>query len=578
MKLSDYIAEFLVEKSVEIAFVFQGGASAHLIDSIGRNEKISYVCPQHEEHVAMAADGYARVNGNIGVGIVTSGPGATNTLTGICSSFFDSIPVILITGQVASFRVRQTPKLRQYGFQETDVVTLFSSVTKYAKQLKRPEDIKILLQEAFYYAKEGRPGPVLIDIPDDFQRADIDPDALESFSPDVKDKFLIDPKKYENLKELISESKKPLLIFGAGVNIADSKDAVNKIVEKLNIPFLLTWGGKDLFSHDNKLNFGCFGTSGPRYGNIAVQNADLIIGFGTKFSQLQTGAKLGEFAQNAKKVLIEIDEEEVNKFDDKDLNFDLVLRGDIKDISLDILNLDIDKNINDEWFSYLVDIKDKYPICPAKLYDTQNQVNPYVFIDSLSDEIDDEAIIVADTGANLTWTMQTIKLRKTQKLFSAWNHTPMGYSLAGSIGAACANPNKQIICLIGDGGLQMCVEELATVYRYNLNIKIFLFNNHGHGIIRQTINTWLDSNYNAVDEGTGLSFPDFNKVADAYNLKSSIINSHKDIKENIKNVLQKKGPYFCNVEIYPHQDIRPQLVFGKSIDEMWPYLDEGADS
>lgn len=574
MKLSDYVASFLVEQKLDTAFVFSGGASAHLIDSIGKNKDINYICPQHEEHVAMAADGYSRASGKIGVGIVTSGPGATNTLTGICSSYFDSIPVVLITGQVASFRVKQTSKLRQYGFQETDVVTIFDSVTKYAKQLKQPEDIKYMLQEAFYYAKEGRPGPVLVDIPDDFQRSDINPNTLKEFIPPAYDINIVDKSSMQTLKTLMSESAKPLFIFGAGINIADAKEMVNELINSLKIPFLVTWGGKDLFSYENEFNFGCFGTSGPRYGNIAIQNADLIVGFGVKFSQLQTGAKLGEFALNAKKVLIELDKEEINKFEDKELNFDLVINNDVKNVCKELLNSKIKQNDYTNWLEELNNWKNLYPICPKELYSSDEVVNPYVFVDALSDEVDEDAILVADTGANLTWTMQTIKVKSDQKIFSAWNHTPMGYSLAGAIGAAKAQPNKQIICLIGDGGLQMCIEELATVYRHNLNIKIFLFNNHGHGIIRQTINTWLDGNYNAVDEASGLSFPDFNKVAEAYHLNTRTIESHENIHSNIKNILKQEGPFFCNVEIYPLQEIVPQLVFGKSIDQMWPYIEE----
>ena len=572
MKLSDYIAQFLVEQNVKTVFAFSGGAAAHLIDSIDKNEHINYICPQHEEHVAMAADGYARVTQNIGVGMVTSGPGATNTLTGICSSFFDSIPTLLISGQVSSFRVRKTPKLRQYGFQETDVISIFKSVTKYAKLLDSPNDIKYVLQEAIYYAKEGRPGPVLVDIPDDFQRVDIEPSTLKEFIPPKKEIIKGLKKEIIKLKELISQSKKPLFIFGAGVSISYSKQLVTDLTNKLNIPFLLTWGAKDIFPDDNPLNFNGFGASGPRYGNIAIQNADLIIGVGTKFSQLQTGGKLEEFAYKAKKVLIDIDIEEINKFQDRELNFDLEIHSNLKDICSILLNESVSQQDYTLWLEYLTDLKKSYPICPKKLYNSNDVVNPYVFINSLSEEANNDAILVADTGANLTWTMQTFKTKKDQQIFSAWNHTPMGYSLAGAIGAAFANPNRQIICLIGDGGLQMCIEELATVARHNLPIKIFLFNNHGHGIIKQTIDTWLDSNYNAIDEDSGLSFPDFNAVAEAYKLKTRTLNNHKNINKFIKNILEEKGPIFCNVEIFKNQQILPQLVFGKSIDNMYPYI------
>ena len=576
MKLSDFVASFLSKYGVKHVFAISGGASAHLIDSIAKCDGIEYICPQHEEHGAMAADGYARVSRNLGVAISTSGPGATNMLTGVCGSYFDSVPTIIITGQVASFRLKKNERLRQVGFQETNVVEIYKSVTKYAKQLKNPQDIQYILQEAIYHAKHARPGPVLIDIPDDLQRAEINPQTLSQFiEPDEKE---LDTDYLQNMSEhlfnLIKDAKKPIFVLGAGVKISGYEKDMVALVERFNIPVLLTWGAKDLLEYEHPLNVGGFGIVGPRYGNFTVQNADLVIGIGTRFSQMLTGANSANFAPNAKKVMIDIDAEEILKFEQSELYIDLPIVSDVKEFIKFLQNLDIQKGEYKEWMSSIEFYKSSYPICPLSLYAHRGQVNAYVFVDALSNASKKGDIIVGDTGGNLSWLMQTFKFKEEQIAFSSWNHSPMGYALAGAVGASFADPSKDVIAVIGDGGLQMCIEELATISRHNLSIKIFLFNNQGQGIMRQTIDTWLDSNYNAIDYETGLLFPDFSRVAEAYGLKTAEIHSHENIEQQISDVLNIKGAVFCNVFINKYQQIKPQLVFGKGLDDMWPYIQE----
>ena len=365
-----------------------------------------------------------------------------------------------------------------------------------------------------------------------------------------------------------------VLVFGAGIRISHTEVLARELAEKLGIPFLLTWGAMDVWPSDHVLNAGGFGVCGPRGGNFTVQNADLIIGIGTRFSQMLTGGKLEHFGRAAKKVMVDIDKEELTKFEDKGLDFDEKVHADLRNFLPQFVSALDDYVVSDisEWLRYVNQVKSSFPLCIEADYESKDEVDANVFIDALSLEAKEGDIIITDAGGNLTWTMQGFKTKEDQRLFSAWNHSPMGYSLAGAIGAAFANPGKDIICIIGDGGLQMCAEELATVARYDLPIKIFIFNNQGHGIQKQTIETWLDGRYEALDKKTGLFFPDFAKLADAYSLPVTAIASHANIRNVLKEILGKTGPVVIDVAINPDQRIRPMLTFGRPLEDQGPVL------
>lgn len=579
MKLSDYVANFLAQQEVHHAFVISGGAAVHLIDSIAQHPDIDYVCAQHEENEAMAADAYARISENLGVGIATSGPGGTNLLTGVCCAYFDSIPTLFITGQVASFRLKTSSRMRQFGFQETDMASIYKSVTKYTVLVKDPQSIRYHLEKAVYLAKSGRPGPVLLDLPDDLQRADIDPDKLPSFN-DVHEQPA--PKAPDSLNSviakiqgLIAKSRRPVLVFGAGVRIAKMAEDSRRLVERLGIPTLLTWGAMDIFPADYPLNVGGFGVCGPRAGNFVIQNADLVVGLGTRFSQMLTGGKLEHFAREAKKIMVDIDTEELGKFDGRGLKFDFVAEADLRELIPHWLTAmsGYTPPTYKEWFDYIGGCKQEFPMCTPSDYVNKDAVDANVFIDALSAAAAENDIIITDAGGNLTWTMQGFKVKKGQRLFSAWNHSPMGYSLGAAYGASFANPDKRVIAIIGDGGLQMCVEELATIARHNLPVKIFIFNNQGHGIQKQTIETWLEGRYEALDHDTGLYFPNFAKLAEAYGLPSFAIANHTDLQEKLREALAEPGPAVCDVAITPNQRIRPMLTFGRPLEDQAPLLD-----
>jgi acetolactate synthase-1/2/3 large subunit len=575
MKLSDYVAKFLEEQSIGHVFLVSGGAVVHLVDSVARRPKMKVICSQHEESAGASADGYARISRNLGCAMTTSGPGATNLTTSIANAYYDSIPCLFICGQVATFRLKKSKKLRQKGFQETDVVSLFKPITKYAVQIKNAESIRYELEKAVYLAKEGRSGPVVIDIPDDIQRVEIDLANLRSFKPKIQKKRTNIEGMVKKIFSLIESSKRPVVIFGAGIKNAGMEKEALFFVHHFNLPVLTTWGGVELIPYTDSLNMNCLGVCGPRWGNFAVQNADLVIAIGTRLSQLITGGKQNLFAPHAKKVMIDVDSEELTKFTADIFTLDIGLNCTYPDFfsACKKLYQKREKDLFGSWREKILRWKKRYPICPKDYYDKTPEINPYVFIKELSRQSREGDIITVDTGATLAWTMQSWEAKKNQRIISAWSHTPMGYSLPAAIGATLT-AKKDVICITGDGGLMMCLEELATVVRYKLPVKIFISSNHCHGIQKQTLDTWLESRYTAVDEVSGLFFPSFIKVGRAFGLATVDIERHRHIKEKIREVLDRKGPVLCNVEIYPDQKIVPMLKFGSSLEDLNPKIPE----
>ena len=574
MKLSDYVAAFLARQGIKHVFVITGGASAHLIDSIARTRGISYICPQHEQAGAMAADAYARVTGGLGAAIATSGPGATNMLTGVCCSFYDSIPSLYITGQVSTFRCKGATGVRQMGFQETDVVDIFKPVTKYAVKLTDPEKIRYELEKAVFIARSGRPGPVLLDIPDNLQRADVKPEKLKAFLPPKKKIDMRDiGKKAGSCLELLLRAKRPVAVIGWGVYLAGAQKDALEFVTRAGIPVAPTWAMRYLFPDKHPQLIGSFGTHGTRYGNFAVQNADLVLSIGARIDTRAAGSPHSTFARGAKRIVVDVDASELGKFGKLGMKVDLSVNSDAK-VFLECLNRKIRKaefpDIS-EWRGKIKVWKEKFPIC-RKEYFNDKDVNPYVFVKTLSEEAAPGDVIFADTGCSLGWMLQAFEFKPRQRLFSAFNNTPMGYSLPASIGASLAGSGKPVLCITGDGGLQMNIQELATAVRHKLPVKIFLFNNHGYGMIRQTQDQWLSSRYEASTVEKGLAFPDFIKVAKAYGYRTVNIARAKDVRGGIREALRAKGPVLCNIEIGGRHGLSPQVKFGRSIEDSEPLL------
>lgn len=575
MKLSDYVAGFLAKQGVRHVFVTSGGAAVHLIQSVEDTPGISYVCSQHEQANAMAADAYSRVTGGLGAAISTSGPGATNMLTGVCGAYYDSVPVIYIAGQVSTFRAKGDLGVRQMGFQETDTVDVFRPVTKYAVRIEDPKDIRYELEKACYLAKTGRPGPVLIDIPDNLQREQINHDELRAFIPELPSagSGKIGGGELNHCIELLEKAKRPVVVLGWGVRLAKADREVSEFIDKLGFPVVPTWAVADILPAEHPLLVGTFGSHGTRYANFAVQNADLVLSVGARLDTRATGSPMTTFAREAKIIVVDIDGPELRKFGKFGMDTSLLINADAKEF-LGKINPRISEITGQDltdWLSRIAVWKRKYPICPPEFYE-QEDVNPYVFVKTLSRESAEGDVIFVDTGCTLAWMMQAFDFKTDQRLYHDWNNTAMGWALPASIGACFALDKRPIICVTGDGSLQMNIQELATVIRHRLPIKIFLVNNRGYGMIQQTQEQWLEARYLASTIEGGLAFPDFIRVAEAYGFKTVIISRNQELSERIRSVLDYEGPVFCSVEIRPEHRVIPQAMFGRPNEDAEPLL------
>lgn len=557
MKLSDYVIQFITELGVKPVFLISGGAAVHLVDSISKNPNISYVCNNHEQACAMAADGYSRVSRNIGVAISTSGPGATNMLTGVAGAYYDSIPVLYITGQVTTFRLKGDSGVRQVGFQETSTVDMYKPVTKYATMIKNAKDIKYELQKAVWIANSGRPGPVLVDIPDDLQRTEIDIDSLAEFPYTKTYKPTTDSQDIPMCTELLSKSVRPVVAIGWGVRLSKADNEVREFVERLGFPVVPTWAMAGFIPQSHPLYAGFFGQHGMKYGNLAIQNSDLLFVLGSRLDTHMTGSILSNFAPNAKKILVDIDENEIRR-----TPHDVGINMDIKDFITIISEKKFDVNNVYDWRKQISMWKLQYPVCLPEYYDCSD-VNPYIFFSQLSEYVPDGNIVLVDTGSALAWFMQSFKFSK-HRLFSDWNNTAMGWCLPASIGAYFASGEK-IVAIMGDGALQMNIQELSTIRLHNIPIKIFVINNHGYSMIRQTQDDWLKSNYEASTSRT-IGCPDFARIADAYDIRSVNINRRYEYKNVLAEVMAGDDPVLCNVNVSDTYRIRPVVKFGEKLD------------
>lgn len=575
MKLSDYVIDFLSRRGVTHVFGMSGGAAVHLFDSAARHPAMDYVCSQHEQSAAISADGYARVTGRMGVAITTSGPGATNLLTGTCCSYFDSVPTLMLTGQVATHRLKGDRPIRQNGFQETDVLSIFGSVTKHAAQVRDPNQIRRHLEEAWYWAFEGRPGSVLIDLPDDLQRAEVDPETMVGFSPPLP-QHSVAAADIDQLMSLINSAQRPVLVLGGGLSTPRLGAALDRLVEQLGFPVVLTWAGLDLIAADHPLRVGPFGVYGPRLGNFSVQNADLLLCLGTRLSQNLTGGLLDTFAREAKIVMIDASRGELDKFDGRGIEIDLRIEARLDEAvpALSAALARSERRDIGEWRKRIAHWRGVLPDDkPGPAAPETGHVDAYDFVDRLSDVLPDNELIFVDTGGNLTWTCNGLRVKHGQRVMSAWNNTPMGYALPAAIGAAVLPGSPGVTCIIGDGGLLICLAELATLIRHQLPVKVLLFNNHGHGIQKQTLETWLGGHYVGVDEPSGLALPPLEKIAAAMGLTVIDIKQSDDIDAALRRAYALPGPVLCNVEINPSQKLYPVLKFGSPLEDQLPAID-----
>jgi acetolactate synthase-1/2/3 large subunit len=573
MKLTDYIANFITKRTKH-AFVGNGGSVVHILDSLDKHADFSLIPFVNEQGASIAAEAYYRVTNKPGVAIATSGPGFVNLIQGIACAYYDSIPAIFITGQVVTKDLKRERKSRQIGFQEMEVVESVKGYTKYAVCLTEPKNIKYELERLWWEAENGRPGPVVLDLPDDMARAEINPEELIGFAPpkNLQNKIL-DITDIEKIKKALQGSKRPLIVVGSGVKLANQEEQAIKFIQMLNIPFVTTWSTVDMFTSSFNNLIGSFGVSSNRPGNFAVQSCDLLISLGSRLDTHMTGANASKFATKSYKIMVDIDQSEIEK--ENGLKIDLPININLINFFSGVLDEEFKIGNISEWVSRIELWKEKYPICQPEYFDAKDYVDPYVFMDSLSKFTKKDSVIIPDAGGNLTWTMQGYEPRVKQTIFSAFNHSPMGYAFPAAIGVKLARPECEVVCITGDGGLNMNLQEFGTVALQNLPIKIFILNNKEYGIIKQTQSTWLDSNYVCSDVASGVACPDFLRIAQAYDIKTIDISSHEKLNEIMQYVLSyDDGPIVCNVKIKTNQEILPKLSSGRPLEDMYPHLPE----
>jgi acetolactate synthase-1/2/3 large subunit len=559
---------------VKHIFCISGGASLHLIHSIAKQEGLNYVCPQNEQAAGFQADAYARLAG-FGCALATSGPGATNLITPIATSYYDSIPVLYITGQQTRDRLSGDSGVRQLGFQETPICDIVRPITKYAKTVMLESDVEWELRKAIRIAKERRPGPVLIDIPDDLQRArSVLPPVIDAPEPYYESDAPVD----DILGELI-RAKRPLFIFGSAVGDVEN---AKRIMFNLGIPCVTTWGALDRFA-DYPLCFGGFGTHGVRYANFAVQNADYIVTVGTRLDTKATGSPASAFAPKAKLVMVDIDQAELGKMQRIGRPLYRAVRSDAREFlsSLSVAastyssyndafdGPNWEQALSSDWVQQCVAWREKYgAVLPAY---ASERLNPYTFVSKLGEWLRPDDVIVSDTGCALGWMMQAFKFTG-QKFIHAWNNTPMGYGLPAAVGACFAHPDRRVILITGDGGLAVNITEFATVARHALNLKIILFNNRGHAMCRQTQRTWLGGEYPSTSHDGGLATPDYWAIASAYGIPSILAKTMEQAESAFMAQLLSPRATFLDLQIDPDYQIVPQVRAGKLLHDADPAL------
>ncbi|MBO6192687.1 MAG: thiamine pyrophosphate-binding protein [Clostridiales bacterium] len=547
MKASDYIVEYLLRQNITDVFGYPGGMVTHLMDSLSKFPIKSHVT-YHEQGAAFAACGYAQTTGKVGVAYATSGPGATNLITGICNAYFDSIPTLFITGQVNTFEYKGELGVRQRGFQETDIVSIVSPVTKYAVRITDATKLKWYLDYAFYIAQEGRRGPVLLDIPMDIFRADIDPQSMEGFEAPVYNRDT----SFDKLKEALSKASRPVILAGSGIKTSNAADKFNEVIRKHDIPVVTTMLAVDTA----KDSYGFIGAYGTRTANFIVAKSDLVISLGARLDVRQTGARRENFAPDAVIVRVEIDAGELSLRVHDD---EIQIHADVTDV-LDTL-LEADTRDLTGWNDVCRKIREE-------LKDIDDRL-PNKYVSRISELIPENSVITTDVGQNQVWVAQSFKVKDGQRIFFSGGHGAMGYSLPAAIGCALAD-GKAVYSFQGDGGIQMNIQELQTIARENLPVKIILFNNSALGMIRHFQEMYFEDNYVQTVPSGGYTVPDFGAIAAAYKIPYRCIGKVEDIDDSL---FDAEGPQFVEVRITEPTYVYPKLEYGKPNQDQEPLLD-----
>lgn len=541
MKLSDYVADFLARKGIKHVFGFTGGSVVHLFDSLYRNPNIDVVFTQHEQVASYAANAYAKIKGT-GVCMVTTGPGGTNAVTGLSSAWLDSIPSMFISGQTRLEHTTRDKPVRQIGTQALDIISVVEPISKYAIMVDDANNIRYYLEKAMYEMHNGRPGPVWIDIPLEIQWEEIDENKLKGFTP-VRNDYEISGNDIDQCVGLIKNAKKPVIIAGHGIKSAGASDLFKELIDKTNIPYVTTWNTFDIY--DSDLHIGCMGNSSNESTKAIIRDCDLLIAIGSHLSLPLISNNYKEILKDTKIIVADIDKDELDYLL---VDADVSVLGDAKDFMSAITD------------KLVVDVKDwtskcnKYRTKMSKKYIKGKQVDPHYFLDKLSDKLNADDCIVIDGGGTIIYmSFKSLKPKNGQHIMIEAGLAPMGSGLPNAIGASFATNKKRVICLCGDGSMQLNIQDLQTIYYNKLPIKIFIINNKGYLAIRHTQNGWLDKRYVGSAESGGLSLPDFERIVKAYRIKYVKAENDSDVDDILDSVLNSNEPVVCELFIPENQ-------------------------
>jgi len=586
IKVSDYIIKRL-ESEVKHIFLISGGGCIHLVDSLGKSS-IEPVCNLHEQGAGIAAESYSQYTNNLGVSLVTTGPGGTNIVTAIASAWLDSIPLLVLSGQVQQKDMVGNTGVRQLGFQEIDFKEIVKPITKYSVCVKNSKEIPSVLERSIYIAKNGRPGPVVLEIPLDVQSSYIDLDEIEiekDYNLDLKDKkieYNLFKNQISQIIDVLNSSKRPIILAGNGLRLSKAENLFREFIDKFKIPVLLTWKAADLLEESHELFVGRPGGVGQRGSNFNQQNSDLIICLGARLDHGQLAYQSKFFARDARKIIVDIDINEINK-----LNIDVEFKvtQTCKDFFNELINQSDKIKFNcSDWLTHCKKTYEKYPVCLPEYYDNKSKfVNNYVFINELSNHLKENSIIIpGSSGGCSEVTFQSIKIKKGTRIYNSQGLGSMGFAIPASIGGCLASGKKEVICIDGDGGFFMNIQELELVKRYNLPIKFFILNNDGYGSIKTTQKNHFNSKLVASDPSSGLTLPKIKLQAKAYGIKYFKIKNNKDLILNLEKILSYKDAFICEVMIDINHTTLPKasvykdkngLFCTRPMEDLSPFLD-----
>lgn len=557
VRVADKIIEVLAQRGVRHIFTVSGGGAMFLDDALAVSTEVEYICCHHEQAVAIASEAYARVRGGIGVSVVTTGPGGTNAISGVAGSWMDSVPHLILSGQVYLSQTMGGSGLRQMGVQEINIIDLVRPITKYAVMVEDAKEAIYHVEKAIHAATTGRPGPVWVDIPVNIQNARVLEEDLIRFDPVEAPPPRYDGDLSQKVHQVVGwlqSAKRPLVHFGQGVKIAGALELLMQLVERYRIPFVTARNANQFVDWDHELYVGRPGTFAQRGANFAVQNADVYIAVGTRLSLPQTGYNSKDFARHATKVMVDIDKAELEK---KTLAIDLTIHADAKAFLSEMLRqLDGASLRTQAWVSQCRSWKEKYPVVLPEHRAQRSPVNSYYFVDVLSDVLTREDVVVTDMGIAFQGTHQAFRVKKGQKFFTNSGFASMGWGLPAAIGACMAHDRKRVVCIAGEGGLQMTIQELATVMHHRLPIKLFVYNNGGYLTIKQSQEIGCGGRLMGCNKDSGISFPDLLKMGAAYGIPSVRIDSQENLKSRIEEIVNREGPVLCELVMDPDQ---PQI-------------------